>query len=752
MRIYGLKTKLRFAYAVARSRLVGELTPMAVRAVRKGGDRWEAVGKDPQFIFPAPAAGASFLTFVIDARPEFIRPQLYFDWGDDFRGYDVANVEYSQVAVIRLRLGDMRGLQRIRVDPADEPAVFRFRCLLDRGAISSSDEARRLVEEARDQGAVAILETLDLMDFAPPAPGRPIGLKRSPRTVQQHFMRTIEVARRKFSTEIEAPAEEAETTPLISFVVPVYDTPPTYLDDLLNSFRRQKRGLAELVLSDDGSTAETTIAWLKDHAKEPGLLVVRNEKNGGIAAASNQGIVASRGEWIGFVDHDDALAPHAAVLLAETIRENPDVKFIYTDEMIADKYLNGVDYFFKPAFDEVLLSGVNYINHLSLYRRDRLVEIGCFRPNFDGSQDYDLLLRYLSGIGPWMVRHLPYPAYIWRRDGSSYSVKFLDRATTNARRAISEAYSNARPTIAVEPAIDPNLHRLRFDAALPSLPKLSIVIPNKNSLALMSRLLYGLVNNTNYPGFEIIVVDNGSSDPEVLELYKRTRRDFPDFRALIQPAPFNFSRQVNLGIEVASGEYVLLLNNDIEIMEAEWLQEMVSCFQYPRTGIVGARLLYPNRTLQHAGVIVGLGDFAGHWFVNQAADYPGPMARLLVRSSMTAVTAACMLISRECLNRTGLFDEQNFAVAYNDVDFCLRAHQAGFRAVYTPFATLVHHESASRGRDDKGANRPRFLRDQAELLERHGTEGFQDLAYSPWYGRDRAEPYRIALDTLPKAR
>jgi GT2 family glycosyltransferase len=266
----------------------------------------------------------------------------------------------------------------------------------------------------------------------------------------------------------------------------------------------------------------------------------------------------------------------------------------------------------------------------------------------------------------------------------------------------------------------------------------------------MSVLTEGLFDATDYADFELIVVDNGSTDPDTLALYEGLRRG--NFTLDIAPAPFNFSAQVNRGVALAKGEAILLLNNDIEVIEPGWLAEMVGCLAYADAGIVGARLLYPSGDLQHAGVAVGLGGLAGHWYLRRPADFPGPMGRLSVRSAMTAVTGACMLVTRACFEAAGPFDEANFAVAYNDVDFCLRARAAGFRTIYTPFATLVHHESASRGRDDRGPNRARFLRDQAALLERHGTGDFLDPVLSPWRDRIHSEPGRVALDALPRAR
>jgi len=203
---------------------------------------------------------------------------------------------------------------------------------------------------------------------------------------------------------------------------------------------------------------------------------------------------------------------------------------------------------------------------------------------------------------------------------------------------------------------------------------------------------------------------------------------------------------------MATGDHVLLLNNDIEVTDPGWLKEMVACLAYPNAGIVGARLVYPDGTLQHVGVIVGLGGVAGHWFCGQPASQPGPMGRLMVRQTLSAVTGACMLISRECRAATGEFDEKTFAIAYNDVDYCLRAGERGFRTVWTPFATLVHHESASRGSDETPANQPRFLREQEALRAKYGLESYVDRAFNPWYGRRSSKPGPASLEQLPEPR
>ncbi|MDE3175658.1 MAG: glycosyltransferase family 2 protein [Pseudomonadota bacterium] len=725
---------------------VGPFEPAGAGVAPLGGDAWRALSADPQFVFPAPPKGAKRLVLFLEAgRDGALTPRIYFSWGGGFSQDDSFGCEPARAALIRLDLDHCPDLRGLRLDPFEGAGEFTLRWGVDAEGEALARAVAPALAALEAKRAPVLRADVAAADFAPALRERPFGIARKPHSAHEHFLHACALARR----ELQGRFEQAPATPLISFVSPLFNTPAHYLDDLIASFRRQPRGYAELVLSDDGSTSAETAKWLAAHGDEPGLVVLRNGVNRGIAAASNAGVAASRGQWIAFIDHDDALAPHAVGVIARAIAHNPSARFFYTDELIADRHLRGLDFFDKPAFDDVLLSGVNYINHLSIYARDLIEAVGAFREGYDGSQDYDLLLRALKRLKRDEVRHIPYPAYIWRRDGRSYSVKFIEKATANARRALAEAYGDDGAA-QVDPAVLPDLHRVRLDIGAPK-PKVSIVVPNRDAFRLLSVLTDGLFGDTHYRDFELIVVDNGSTDADTLALYERLRGR-PNFVLDVEPADFNFSRQVNRGVALAKGEAILLLNNDIEVISPDWLTEMVGCLAYPDVGIVGARLLYPSGELQHAGVAIGLGGLAGHWYWRRPADFPGPMGRLAVRSAPSAVTGACMLISRACLNAVGPFDETHFAVAYNDVDYCLRARAAGFRTLYTPFATLIHHESATRGRDDRGPNWPRFLRDQAALVERHATDVWLDPALSPWRDRNSAEPQRIALDALPPAR
>lgn len=716
---------------------------------RHGLSTWNAVDEDPSFILSFRLFRPRFLVIGLEALTGTIDPVFYLDSGEGFSEADTVVLESCRRSVCVIALRSLPQLRRIRVDPATRPLRFRLNV---KASNEPASVRRHLAEQSRwrnsSEADVTRFSHLGVDPLWSDLPGRGLAKRRSV-SVPDHFEKVLGLAALR---QPAYPGASKEPGKLFSIVVPVHDTPQLYLRDLLASFRIQDQDLAELILSDDGSTAPETLAFLDAHAGDPNITILRHGTNRGIAAATNAAFASARGRWIGLLDHDDALAPHSLSILSETIAEHDDAQFIYTDEVVTNKSLRPTDYFLKPAFDPVLLSGVNYINHLSLFRRDRLVRLGGLRDGFQGSQDYDLLLRYLDGLERRQIVHVPYPAYLWRRDGKSFSATFRETATANARKALSSHYKSAGREPIVGEALTRDLHRIRFDLLRQNWPKVSVIIPNLDSFDLVSKILGDLDTKTTYPDLEIIIIDNGTTDSRVLDLYSAFASRRPATIIEIEPEPFNFSRSINKGIARATGALVLMLNNDIEVIEPDWLQEMVSCLDYPSVGIVGARLLYPDHTIQHAGVIIGLGGLAGHWFSRKPAAFRGPMGRLHVRQSVSAVTGACMLISRPCIEAVGRFDEDVFAIAYNDIDFCLRAGKIGYRIVWTPFATLVHHESATRGSDETPTNIGRFHREQANLAARHETLDYEDRAFSPWYTRHRSAPGLVELERLPKPR
>lgn len=711
---------------------------------RTGPATWRALDEDPHFKLPLRLYRPRHLIVVLDGIDRPVTPTVFLDRGEGFT--DTASARFLAAGrfVCRFELSLLPGIRRIRIDPLGEPGLVRCSAWATDLKLAANLFIRRLVGSRVPTGPTRIFTvrepSIEVTGFGS-------GLeRRNYRNAAEHFAEVTAMPRGEG-------ALPAGPRPLLSFLVPTYDTEPAYLDALLRSVRDQAPGLAELVFSDDGSSSGATLDRLRAMSAEPGVQVVLAGRNGGIAAATNAALARARAPWVSMLDHDDALAPGAVELIARTLAERPDATFLYTDEVVARADLAPADYLLKPAYDPVLLSGVNYVNHLSVYRTERLRAQGGLRDGFQGSQDYDCLLRYLDGVAPGTVVHLPYPAYLWRRHEASFSTAHEVVAVANARKALGLRYGRPDAPAPVEPALSPGLHRVRFDLVRESWPALSVVIPNRDSHDLLAPLLRGLTEGTDYPGLDIVVVDNGSTEAATLALYDACRARLPGtFSAEIVPEPFNFSRAVNRGVARARGELVLLLNNDVEVLEPGWLKEMASCFAYEGTGIVGARLLYPDRTLQHAGVIVGAGGLAGHWFDRSPESAPGPMGRLGIRQTMTAVTGAAMLVSRRCLREVGPWDEERFGIAYNDVDFCLRAREAGFRTVWTPFATLIHHESASRGSDRSKANSERYRGEQNNLRARHGTGSFCDPATNPWHTRDRAVPGLRALDRLPRGR
>lgn len=709
---------------------------------RVSGHVWRARGNDPQLRVLRGPGGPAYAVIELHRIGGPLAPSVYLR---NASGYDEARqAELGETgrALLVVNMADGPAREGFRLDPTDrEGAVFEMRVWRRRTRAG----LQRLVR-ARIAAHPGLVPDLIGPDPGLEAGGLEMRLPAIGRTGLREHLSAIWASAALEAARAPLPAPEGIA---ISFVVPVYNAPKAHLDALLASFRTQAAG-AELILSDDGSTRTETGAWLDAAAGLPGVAVLRHDRNRGIAAATNAGLAAARGTWVGLVDHDDALAPHAVDRLRRALGAAKAVQFLYTDEVIADAALQPVGGFWKPAFDPVLLSGVNYVNHLSLYRRERLLALGGLREGFHGSQDYELVLRYCRGLGAGEIVHLPYPAYLWRQRADSVSHAQLDTATGAARRALAEHIGAVAGGASAGPAtLLPDLHRVRF--AAPPRPAVSAIIPNRDSPELIGTLLEHLHGRTDGPPAETIVIDNGTTDARTLALY-RAWEGRPGFRLEMRPEPFNFARMVNRGAALARGEALLLLNNDISMLEPDWLDEMTDCLAYPGTGIVGARLLYPDRSLQHAGVILGHGGLAGHWHYKARETETGPMGRLAVRNGMTVVTAACMLVTRACWQATGGMDEARFAVAYNDVDLCVRARALGFGVVWTPFATLLHHESATRGRDLYGAKAARFREEKAALAALHGTAEVEDPCYSPWWSRWHSRPRLQRRETLPGPR
>ena len=740
------------------------LTPAATPGLKRHWwAAWSSTDGDSAFQFDLSSAKRDaqrpFVCVFLIADPAQAAPKIAFDHGEGFDDVSAISFLPFPLAFYHVSLATMGAVRGMRFRPCRGPGRFRFIAFRTGqpllvailhflfnlryqkiGLVAAAPRGRRDLRTTVTANVRRIAKF-----FADVSAGSGVRVQQ----VDDDVLMRLKLAQ---SLQV-VPVRQAMAAllaerhvPLLSFVAPTFDTPPDYLRDLLKSFAAEQASYAELILVDDGSTRPETLAALDAAEAVPGVRVIRNAANGGIAVATNTGIAATRGDWVAFIDHDDAFVAGAIAIIAQAITDHSEADFFYTDEIIANGALEPIGSFCKPSFDSVLLSGQNYINHFSVFRRARLQALGGLRLDREGSQDYDLLLRYLDAPKPGTIVHIPFLAYLWRRVEHSYSSLHRDRSVANARAALRCAYADR--SITVEPADNADFHRVRFPNA--AKPLVSVIIPNRDSLALITRIIADLRTRTTYPDIEIIMVDNGTTDADVLAFY--ARQDASRFTLDLKPEPFDFAGMCNRGAARARGDLLLFLNNDIEVREADWLAEMVECLSFADTGIVGAKLLYPGGTIQHAGVIVGLGEAAGHWYVEDPADEPGPMGRLAVRQTMTAVTGACMLVTRACFEAVSGFDAAAFPIAYNDIDLCIRARQAGFRTIWTPFAVLTHHESLSRGSDETEANTVRFQTEMGRLKARHGTETFIDEAFSPFYDRRYSRPHLILPDALPASR
>jgi GT2 family glycosyltransferase/SAM-dependent methyltransferase len=527
--------------------------------------------------------------------------------------------------------------------------------------------------------------------------------------------------------------------PLVSIVMPVYEPPERFLDEAVESVRRQIYPHWELCIADDASSRPGVRKLIEKHAaRDKRIKVVYRSANGHIAAASNSALQLARGEWIVLQDQDDVLAEHALFWLVESVNQHPAAGVFYSDE---DKLLeNGArsEPYFKCDFNPDLFRSHNMLSHLGAYRASLVREVGGFREGFEGSQDYDLALRCVEKLAPSEVVHIPRVLYHWRAHRGSTAFEDGEKpyAVVAGQRALAEHIE--RTGAAADVVILPTLHyRVVYRVPEPA-PVVDLVIPTRNGLQLLRRCVESILEKTDYPAYRLVIVDNGSDDRETLGYLADLPRRQPRVRVQRDDRPFNYSAINNRAVRSCAGELVGLLNNDLEVITPGWLREMVGLALQPGVGAVGARLWYPNDTLQHGGVILGLGGVAGHSHKHFPRGDPGYFRRAESLQTLSAVTAACLVIRRRTYLDVGGLDE-DLKVAFNDVDFCLRVREAGYRNVWTPFAELYHHESATRGYEDSPEKIERFQSEIDYVQKKWGPWLVQDPCYSPNLTHDRED-------------
>lgn len=593
--------------------------------------------------------------------------------------------------------------------------------------------ARRVRQLVRQQGGVlhALKKTSTVLIEQGPK-GMVSAIHR---TTEQNFSYADWIAQNEAPAHLYSHFKEKilgwHHQPLVSVVMPTYNSPLQFLAQAIESVQAQVYPHWQLCIADDASTHTEVQAFLKEAVqKDSRISIVLRRQNGHISESSNSALEIAKGEWVALLDHDDLLHPMALYELVNTLQSHPDAQIVFSDEDKIDETGQRFGPYFKTDYNPELMWAQNMISHLGCYKKSTLDAIGGFRKGFEGSQDYDLALRVIQHSKAHQVVHIPRVLYHWRAISGSTALAPNEKpyAEIASRSALKEHLAAMRISAIVEPAPElTNMNRVRPSLEKPA-PLISLIIPTKDGIDLLRQCIQSVQQKSSYSPYEILVVNNNSQFPASQIYFDQLKRE--GIRVLDYPHPFNFSAINNFAARQARGEYLCLLNNDIEVQTADWMEELLSFAQLDQAGPVGARLWYPgNQGLQHGGVVVGLGGVAGHAHVGLQRNEKGYFGRPVLHHRCSAVTAACMMIKKSTYFAVDGMDEQ-IAVAFNDVDFCLRLGQAGYHCVYTPSAELIHHESATRGDDLSDENRQRFMAEEAFMKARWGDQLNHDPFFS----------------------
>jgi len=541
----------------------------------------------------------------------------------------------------------------------------------------------------------------------------------------------------KFKAEIAS----WNNPPKIAILMPVYNPDKSCLVNAIESVLTQVYTNFELCIADDASSESYVHDVLKGYADKDSRIKVKfRDENGHISAASNSALELVTADYVALMDHDDLLTPDALYWVVKTIEQYPDAQLIYSDEDKMDLQGKRFAPYFKPDWNPELFLSHNFICHLGVYKTEKVRALGGFNSAFDGAQDYDLALRFVEQVSANQIVHIPRILYHWRAVEGSTANGVHEKPY--AKSAIAKAVQSAlqRRRRSAEVLAHSQLHgALRVRYQLPDkLPLVSIIIPTRNGFDLLRRCVESIFDKTKYSNYELIIIDNGSDDL-VAGRYLQKLQDEEKATIIRDDSPFNYAALNNKAVAQAKGEVIALLNNDLEVINNDWLDEMVSYVIHPEVGCVGAKLYYPDDTIQHAGVIVGLGGVAGHSHKHFPRDHAGYCGRLLLSQNLSAVTAACLVVRKEVFDAVGGLDEKNLSVAFNDVDLCLRIKEQGFYNVWTPYAEMYHYESASRGYEDTPEKQARFNKEVNYMKQRWGEGLLVDPAYNPNLTLDRED-------------
>ncbi len=533
--------------------------------------------------------------------------------------------------------------------------------------------------------------------------------------------------------------KEYEYNPKISVVIPVYNCPIVYLRECIDSILNQTYKNFEVCLCDDASTDKDVVKVLKEYEElDSRIKVFYSKENGHISKATNNALSIASGEFIAFMDNDDTISPYAFNEVVKTLNENNSVDLIYSDEDKMDLDGTRMHPSFKPDFSPETLLGSNYICHLVVARRRLVEEIGGIREGYEGVQDHDFLLRLTEVTSS--IAHIPKILYHWRMipGSTALDVKSKSYITENGIKMVEDALACRGLKGQVSASTESSYTTiLGNDNEL-----ITIVIPTRDGADILGPCLKSVYDKSSYRNFEVIVIDNGSEKEETFKLFKEYK-NHSNFRVLRMDCPFNYSHLNNEAVKQANGEYILLLNNDVEVISENWLEALLGHARIEEIGAVGALLYYPNDTVQHCGVILGIGGAAAHCHLQLSAARVKEVASGRTPSNFSAVTAACLMVSKKKYMEVGMLNEKDLTVAFNDIDFCLRLLEKGYRNVVHPDAKLYHYESISRGSEDTDEKKNRFHKEINYLRTRHYDIVRNDPLYN--VNLSKMEDYKLRV-------
>lgn len=707
---------------------------------------WRATGNDPQLYTRKrlPLPGWHMLEVAMEHDQPSVAVRLYMNFGEGFKQEQSVYLPLKSGRITKRLFYVSKKLKAIRFDPMEQAGNFSISYLRIAWLtpwFAHDRLAQRLANMHhawRTMGKPDVLPALKKKAEEQGCHWRDIALSDYEETFERvtarrSYRQWLENHKTLGPDKVQRVIEKLPNKPLISILMPVYNPRVEWLRECLNSVVAQQYSHWQLCIADDASTDPRVHEVLSSFAESDSRIqVVYRPRNGHICAASNSALALAKGEYLALLDHDDCLSPRALFRVAEALHRHPEAVVLYSDEDKLNENGERYDPHFKAQWNPDLLLAQNYVSHLGVYRSDRVKEVGGFREGYEGSQDHDLVLRCTAGLGADRVIHIPHVLYHWRagKGSTALSNQQKDYTSEAGLRAVQSALAVTYPQARAMHGSLPNTYRVVWP--LPdSTPKVTLLVPTRDRVEILKPCVDAILERTDYPDLELLILDNDSECEETLAYMKEVEQRDARVRVLRWNQPFNYSAINNFGAAHAQGEILALVNNDIEPINPDWLREMVSHACRPEIGCVGAKLYYPNDTVQHGGVILGVGGVAGHAHKYFSRNSPGYFSRLFLTQNLSAVTAACLMVRKSVFDELNGLNETDLPIAFNDVDLCLRVREAGYRNLWTPHAELYHHESISRGADNNSQKRARALGEATYMRRTWGDKLDHDPAYNP---------------------